>query len=386
MNVGCVPSKAMLRAGEIYHLANTNPLLGLHTRGDTYFVDERTIQVGERKITASKFLIATGASPYIPDIPGLKESHYDTSTSLLERTEVPDHLVVIGSGLIALELGQMMHHLGARVTLMHRSERLLPADEPEVSEMVSNALRQQGIDVIHGVTYERVSEANGMKSVQIKVDGHAHVISEDVLLVAVGRTPNTASLMLEKANVQIGKRGEIGVDDFLATSNPNIFAAGDVTLGQLYVYVAAYEGNLAAVNALGNEQRKVDLSVVPSVTFTNPGIATVGVTEAQAKQQGVEVITSILPLEAVPRAIVNRETTGVFKLIADAKSRKIIGAHVVAEHAGDVIYAAALAIKFGLTIEDVKGTLTPYLTMAEGFKLTTLTFDKDVSKLSCCAG
>jgi mercuric reductase len=424
VNIGCVPSKTMLRAGDINRLASTNPFIGLSTssgavdlktlterknelvgelrqhkyedliaeygfdliRGEAHFVGMNTIQVGERQITASKFLIATGASPFIPDIPGLRDSHYLTSTSLLELTAVPAHLVILGSGYIALELGQMMHNLGANVTMIQRSSRILKSYEPEVSEAVTSALREQGMEMIQGATYERVTEENGLKNVRVIINGEARVITGDALLVAVGRSPNTDSLRLENAKVNVGSRGELLVDEYLTTSNPDIFAAGDVTLGQQFVYVAAYEGATVGVNAFGEERRKVDLSVVPGVTFTNPGIATVGLTEADAKQQGYDVITSVLPLEVVPRALVNRETTGVFKLVADASSRKIIGAHVVAENAGEVIYAALLAVKFGLTIEDLKGTLAPYLTMAEGLKLASLTFDTDVSKLSCCAG
>jgi mercuric reductase len=176
------------------------------------------------------------------------------------------------------------------------------------------------------------------------------------------------------------------VDEYLRTSNPRIYAAGDVTLGPQFVYVAAYEGAIAASNALGVSKRKVDLRVVPGVTFTNPSIATVGLTEEEAKTKGFEVKTSVLPLNAVPRALVNYETTGVFKLVADAKTQKVLGVHIVAENAGEAIYAATLAVKFGLTIEDLRETLAPYLTMAEGLKLAALTFDKDVSKLSCCAG
>lgn len=164
------------------------------------------------------------------------------------------------------------------------------------------------------------------------------------------------------------------------------FLAGDVTLGPQFVYLAAYEGGIVADNAIGELNKKLDLSVVPGVTFTNPGVATVGLTEEQAKEKGYEVKTSVLPLDAVPRAIVNHETTGVFKLIADSKTLKMLGVHVVSENAGEVIYAATLAVKFGLTVDDLKEILAPYLTMAEGLKLAALTFDKDVSKLSCCAG
>jgi mercuric reductase len=424
VNIGCVPSKALLRAGEIYHLTKENPFPGLQTSvgsvdlsglvtqknrlvaklrqqkyvdlieeygfelisGEARFIDEKTVEVGSRRITARNFLIATGASPAIPDIPGLRDVDYLTSTMALELSKLPKRLAVIGSGYIAMELGQFFHNLGAEVTLMQRSARLLKNSDPEISEAVTQALTEQGIQLVTGATFHKIEQDSSMKRVYVTIDGEERVFLAEELLIATGRQPNTSSLQVEAANVKLGAHGEVLVDEYLRTSNPRIYAAGDVTMGPQFVYVAAHEGWVVAENAMGGANQKRDLSVVPGVTFTNPSIATVGLTEAQAKAQGYEVVCSVLPLDAVPRALLNRETTGVFKLVADAKTRKILGAHLVAENAGDVIYAAVLAIKFDLTIEDLRGTLAPYLTMAEGLKLTALTFDKDVSKLSCCAG
>ena len=424
VNIGCVPSKALLRAGEIYHLTKENPFPGLQTSvgsvdlselvtqknrlvaklrqqkyvdlieeygfelisGEARFIDEKTVEVGSRRITARNFLIATGASPAIPDIPGLRDVDYLTSTTALELSKLPKRLAVIGSGYIAMELGQFFHNLGAEVTLMQRSARLLKNSDPEISEAVTQALTEQGIQLVTGATFHKIEQDSSMKRVYVTIDGEEQVFLAEELLIATGRQPNTSSLQVETANVKLGAHGEVLVDEYLRTSNPRIYAAGDVTMGPEFVYVAAHEGWVVAENAVGGANQKRDLSVVPGVTFTNPSIATVGLTEAQAKAQGYEVVCSVLPLDAVPRALVNRETTGVFKLVADARTRKILGAHLVAENAGDVIYAAVLAIKFDLTVEDLRGTLAPYLTMAEGLKLTALTFDKDVSKLSCCAG
>jgi mercuric reductase len=424
VNIGCVPSKTMLRAGEINHLASRNPFDGLNTnagsvdlaslveqknvlvddmrykkyegliddygfeliRGEAKFVDEKTVEVNGREITAQSFLIATGASPLIPNIQGLKEVEYLTSTSALQLKEVPKRLAVIGSGYIAMELGQLFHNLGAHVTLMQRSQRLLKEYDPEISDAVTNFITEQGMELITGAAYERVEESNGVKRIHIEVNGEKRVVEADQLLIAAGRRPNTDNLNAEAAGVKIGKRAEVIVGDDLRTSNPRVFAAGDVTMGPQFVYVAAYEGGIVADNAVGGLNRKADLSAVPGVTFTNPSIASVGLTEEQAKEKGYKVKTSVLPLDAVPRAIVNRETTGVFKLIAEEESLKILGVHVVSENAGDVIYAATLAVKFGLTVQDLRESLAPYLTMAEGLKLAALTFDKDVSKLSCCAG
>ena len=424
VNIGCVPSKTLLRAGEINHLAKVNSFTGLQTsagevelaplikqknelvselrnqkyvdlideygfdliEGEAKFVDENTVEVNGKKLSAKRFLIATGASPSLPPISGLEEVEYLTSTTLLELKKVPKRLTVIGSGYIGMELGQLFHNLGSEVTLMQRSERLLKEYDPEISEAIEKALIEQGINLVKGATFERVEQNGELKQVHVTVDGKKKVVESEQLLVATGRKPNTDSLNLSAAGVEVGKRKEILINDYAKTSNEKIYAAGDVTLGPQFVYVAAYEGGIVADNVIGGLSKKLDLSVVPGVTFTNPSIATVGLTEEQAKEKGYEVKTSVLPLDAVPRALVNRETTGVFKLVADAKTLKVLGVHIVSENAGDVIYAATLAVKFGLTVEDLKDSLAPYLTMAEGLKLAALTFDKDVSKLSCCAG
>ena len=170
------------------------------------------------------------------------------------------------------------------------------------------------------------------------------------------------------------------------TSNQHIYSAGDVTLGPQFVYVAAHEGKIVADNAVGGLNRKIDLSVVPGVIFTNPGVGTVGLTEEQANDKGIDIKTSILDLDNVPRALVNHDATGLIKLVINAQNQQIIGVHIVAENAGEVIYAGTLAVKFGLTVEDLTDTMAPYLTMAEGLKLAALGYNNDVSKLSCCAG
>jgi mercuric reductase len=174
------------------------------------------------------------------------------------------------------------------------------------------------------------------------------------------------------------------VDEHLRTSNPRVFAAGDVTLGPQYVYVAAHEGSVAAENALG-ATRGVDLRAVPGVTFTTPSIATVGLTEEAARQAGHEPKVAILPLHAVPRAVVNRDERGLIKVVADTHTDQVLGVHIVAENAGEAIYAGVLAVRFRLTVKDLTDTFAPYLTMSEGLKLAAQTFDRDVSRLSCCA-
>jgi len=422
VNVGCVPSKTQLRAAELFYQAGHQPFIGARTaaegialaqlveqkdelvgrlrrekyeeliaeygweliRGEAAFLDEGHLEVDGRRVSARSFLIATGASPAVPPIPGLREAGYLTSTTALELRELPSSLAVIGSGYVALELGQLFHHLGSRITLMQRSPRVLKDHEPEVSEAVFDAMTGQGMSLLTGVVYEQVERTGPGYRVTVMVGGERRAVEAEQLLVAVGRQPNTGALRLDRAGVALGERGEVLVDGHLRTSNPRIYAAGDVTLGPQFVYVAAYEGAIAAENALGGS-REVDLSTVPGVIFTTPSVATVGLTEARAGASGIGVKTSVLPASAVPRALANRATEGVFKLVADAQTDRILGAHVVAENAGEVIYAATLAVKFRLTVPDLTSTFAPYLTMAEGLKLAAQTFGRDISKLSCCA-
>ncbi len=426
VNVGCVPSKTLLQASDIHHMAVRNPFRGLNTHakppdlailitekdalvgnlrqkkyadliaeydidlipGDAEFLDRHRIRVGDRVITGGRYIIATGARPRIPTIPGLEQVSYLTSTSALNLTTIPHHLIVIGSGYIALELGQLFRHWGSEVTLIQRSPILMPAYDAEVRSVIAAMLEDAGIEVIPSARFERVEERGAEKFVHLTVEGSQRVIRGDALLVATGRDPNTEALNLSAAGVAMGTRHEPLFDDQLQTSNPHVYVAGDVTLGPQFVYVAAYEGKVAAQNALDLEGRPIplDLDVVPAVTFTQPALAKVGLTQDEAERLGLSVKASVLPLEAVPRALANRDTRGVIKLVAEADTGRILGAQVVAENAGDVIYAATLAVKHGLTVKDLTETMAPYLTMAEGLKLAALTFDKDVNKLSCCAG
>jgi len=423
VNIGCVPSKTLLRAGEIYHQAGHHPFAGIATeagpvqlgrltaqkdalvgelrqhkyedligdygwelvRGEAAFADPHTLAVGGRRIRAKAFLIATGGRPAVPDIPGLEEAGYLTSTTALELDHVPESVAVIGSGYIALELGQLLRRLGAKVTLMQRSPTLLKAYDPEIGEAMTGVLADEGIELLTGVRYVLVDGGPQGRAVHLEVAGRAQTVEAAEILVATGRQPNTKALRLDRAGVKVGAGGQVLVDGQLRTNVPHILAAGDVTAGPQFVYVAAHEGGVAADNALG-AQRQVDLHVVPAVTFTSPAIATVGLTEAEAKKAGHDVKTSVLPLSAVPRALVNRDTRGVFKLVADATSDQVLGAHVVADNAGDAIYAATLAVRFHLTVADLTETMAPYLTMTEGLKLAAQTFGRDVNKLSCCAG
>ncbi|HLI45543.1 MAG TPA: mercury(II) reductase [Acidimicrobiales bacterium] len=423
VNVGCVPSKALLRAGELAWAAGHHPFTGLSTTsgpvdlaalvaqkdelvrmmrqtkyadlvadygftvipGHARFSDPETLEVDDRRLRARAYLVATGASPAAPPVPGLAEAGYLTSTSALEVTEVPRRLAVIGANAIGLELGQFFLHVGAEVTFVDVAERIAPFEEPEISEALEAALRAEGARIHTSAQVVSVRRTTDHVEVVIEVEGRRIELVADELLVATGRRPNTEGLGLEKAGVELDGRGALVVDDELRTSNPRIFGAGDVTGAPQFVYVSAYEGALAVDNALLGVGRRTDFTGLPRVTFTSPQIAGAGLTEAQARAGGAAVETSVLPLTAVPRALVNHDTAGLVKLVAEVGTGRLLGASVLAEGAGDVIQSAVLAIRHGITIEELSSTFHPYLTMVEAMKLAAQTFTRDVERLSCCA-
>jgi mercuric reductase len=425
VNVGCVPSKTLIRAAEVQHRRSHHPFDGIpvgdgrpnwtRVRGQkdqlvgelrqakywdvlrsyqavTLFEQRATVTSGKsvtladgRTLTAGKIIVTTGASPWAPPIPGLAEGGYLDNVSAMALDRLPESLIVLGASAVGLELAQMFARLGVRVTVLEALPRVVPAEDPAIGDALGDYLRAEGLEIHPGIAVERVSRAAGGYTVRFSDNGRTVVARAEQLLVATGRRANTKGFGLEAVSVRLGTKGEIVVNDFLQTSNPDVYAAGDVIGDPMFVYVAAYGGSLAAENALTGNNRRYDLGALPKVTFTDPAVASVGVTEEQARREGIEPIATSLPLEHVPRALAARDTRGFIKLVAEAATRNIIGAHILAAEAGEMITEPALAIKHGLTIEDLTGTFHPYLTLSEGIKLAAQTFDKDVAKLSCCA-
>jgi mercuric reductase len=410
VNVGCVPSKSLLvsaersdgQAGALAQAVSIKAALVERLRQEKYIdlvdvygfefregqarlLGAHSVQVDGEPVSADAILIATGARPAIPPIEGLEEAGYLTSTPALEVTEPPRRLAVIGVGAVGLELGQMFGMFGSQVTFIAR-RGLAPNFEPEISRTIREALEAHGHAVRERAHIQTVSVEDGEKVLRGELaSGGRFGVRADEILVATGRAPNTEGLGLAEAGVQTDRRGAIVVDEHQRTSIPSIYAAGDVTDQPQFVYVAAAGGAAAAHNALGEGGQRLDFSNLPRVIFTVPQMASAGLTEREARERGFEVQSSVLPLEAVPRALVNGDVRGLFKLVAETGSRRLLGASTIADGAGEVIQSAVLAIKAGMTIDDLTGTWAPYLTMAEGLKLAAQTFGRDVAKLSCCA-
>ncbi len=434
VNVGCVPSKALLAAAEARYTAaaagrfpgltpSTGPvdfpaLIGgkdaLVTRlraekytdlaaeygweivhgtatfagnGDVPVLDVALAGGGTRRVEAAHYLIATGSAPWAPPVPGLEQAGYLTSTSAMELDHLPESMLVVGGNAVGLEQAQFFARLGTRVTVVEALARLAPFEEPEVSAAIEEVFIGGGITVHTTATLVSVRAEDGERIATVRTRTGSEIeLRTAQLLIATGRRPVTAGLGLDRVGVKTGKLGEVIVDEYLRTSNPRVWAAGDVTGGPQFVYVAAAHGSLVADNALDGAERTLDYTALPRVTFTSPAIAAVGMTDAQVVGAGIRCDCRTLPLEYAPRALVNRDTRGLVKIVAEAGSGRLLGVHVVADGAGDVITAATYAITAGLTVEQLAHTWAPYLTMAEALKLAALTYTRDVTKLSCCAG
>ncbi len=424
VNVGCVPSKIRLKAAEAAHKPRHHPFAGIgpcqpevdlpavvqqqqervtelrqtkyrdildsrpeitHLSGTARFEEGTALRVDQNhdesiRLNPDRVLVATGSRPYVPPVPGLRESPYWTSTEALVAEELPEHLLILGGGYIGCELGQAFARLGSRVTILTR-QSLLAGHDPELGSALEAVFREEGIRVRPETEVRRVRYEEGFALET--TDGET--LASDRLLVATGRAPNTEDLGLERVGIATDNEGAIRVDDRLATTATNVFAAGDCTDQPHLVYVAATAGTRAAANLTGGDTR-LDLSVLPQVIFTDPQVAKVGWSEHQAARNGLAVTSRTLALDKVPRALANFDTRGLIKLVAEEAGGRIVGAQIVAENGGEVIQSAALAMEAGLTVHQLGDRLFPYLTMAEGLKLCAQSFTRDVADLSCCAG
>jgi mercury(II) reductase len=356
-----------------------------YIEGHATFTKDGGVLVGAEYYKANRYVITTGARPRMIEFPGVEEVEPLNSTSLMELEELPRSLIILGGRAVALELGQMMARLGVDVLILQRSPRLVPSHEPEIGRAIKDYLEQEGIAVLTGAEVLKVSRDGPTRRVHARVGGAEREFPADQILMALGREANTEGMGLEDVGVETDGNGRLLVDATMQTTNPAVYAAGDVTVNPEFVYVAAAGGSLAAKNALTPEVKALDLSAMPSVIFTDPQIAAVGLTESRAREGGHEVMTSVIGLEYVARAQAARDTRGLIKLVADKASGRLLGAHMLAAEAGEAIQTAAMAIRFGATLDDLTDTLFPYLTQVEGIKLAALAFEKDLSKLSCCA-
>ncbi len=408
LNVGCIPSKALLHASELYEEAHSGVLAKfgvnfkgvsldldqMHAekakavgeltggieflfkknkvewlKGQAAFTSANTIEVAGKSYTADKIMIATGSS--IMPLPGVEvdQKIIVDSTGALALPKVPKHMVVIGGGVIGLELGSVWRRLGAEVTVVEYLDQILPGMDAEVRKEAAKIFKKQGFAIRTGtkVTGATVKGSKATLTVEPAAGGASETIEADCVLVSIGRRPNTDGLSLDKAGVVLNARGQIEVGPDFQTNIPGIYAVGDVTPGPMLAHKAEDEG-IAAAEFCAGQTGIVNHDVIPGVVFTMPEIADVGITEEEAKAMGIDIKVGKFPMMANSRAKTNRDTDGFVKVIADAKTDRVLGVHIIASLAGTMIAEAALAMEFGATSEDIAYTCHAHPTHSEALK------------------
>ncbi len=424
VNVGCVPSKNLLRAGEIRYYDTNRDFPGIRPgrttlefrqvmqqkdqivkrlrkekyadvlnslpstklfHGKARFVSKTRVKVDGVNLDGKKFVIATGSSPRMIPIPGIEKVHYVTNVEALSLQTKPSSMVIVGGRALALEFAQMYVHMGTQVTLLQRSERIVPEEEPEVSEALRHYLETEGVQIRTAAQVKMVYEKDGEKIVVASVDGKEVEAKGEQLLMATGRTPNTQGLGLETAGVRMRVDGAVKVDREMHTTVSNIWAAGDVIGEPMLETIAAKEGATAAENALRSSHKKVNFLAVPRAVFTSPQVASVGLTDKEANEKGYECACRTVEMSKVPKAVTIRETRGLVKMVAESRTGRVLGVHILAENAADIIHEAVLAVKYHMTVDDIIDTVHVFPTMSESIKLAAMSFRKDLDQLSCCA-
>jgi len=423
VNVGCVPSKILLEMGSEFYtpqhprfkalgkghsttfnfeaaikekdelvngLRESNYIriakeLGIPiVEGKAKFISPKQVEVNGQTIEGVQFVIATGSRARILPFKGIDKVHYITNREALSLSKLPKSMIVVGGGPLGLEFAQMYARFGTKVTVLERENRILPLAEGEIADELRRCLEEEGIEIYTGVDIEKIREEQGLKIVEAKLGTLQTTVEGEELLLATGVSPNTEDMGLDAAGVELSTRGFIEVNDKLQTSASHIWAAGDVVGRAFLETVAAKEGFTAASNALEGTEKTLDYDSVPKAVFTDPQVASVGLTEDEYMAKFNVCLCRTIDIAGVPKAMAIKETRGKVKMAIDPKTEVIAGVHIVAPMAADLIHEATLAVKYKLTIDDIVDTVHVFPTMSEAIKRVAQSFKRDVSTMSCC--
>lgn len=424
VNVGCVPSKILLHAAELVHTATHHNVPGIelsvnktnysevvaaelalvkklqdekyeqvlkeldnvtHIKGRAAFVSPNQIKVGEQRLEAKKFIIAVGSTSIVPDVEGLKEAGYITHIEAMSLKTVPKRLAVIGAGPVGLELSQLYSRFGSQVTILQRATSIMPSAELELTERLQQIMQNEGIHIKTSVQVTKVTNQNDTKTVFYSDQKGEYSVEVDEILLAAGKAPNTIELNLTAAGVTVNDKQSIVTQTTLQTAQPHIYAVGDVTNLPLRLETTAgKEGTYAVENALNDLSKSIDYNSVPWTVFTDPQLASVGYTEDQQMEELKTCACRTVTFDKLPKALITNRTEGVIKIAIHPETNVIMGVHILAPNAGDLIAQAMVLIKNKNTIDDVENMLPVFPTLSEAIKLAAMSFTRDISKMSCC--
>lgn len=424
VNVGCVPSKALVRAAELVHLARSSRRPGVELavsrfdfaevirgerelvealrhqkyelvmeqasnvtvlEGAAEFLDQRRVRVGAEELKAERTLIATGSTAVPPPVPGLIEAGFLTHITALSSEHLPKSMLVIGGGPVGLEFAQIFSRFGTKVTLAVKDRRLFSRTEPELSQRLEEVFVGEGITVLKESEAVSVERRGNLKVVRLRGRAGEHTVEVEEILVATGKKANTKSLKLDQAGVNVDARHAVATSPTFQTSTSHIFAAGDVTnLPNRLETTAGREGSFAAENALRGTSKMIDYQTVPWTVFTDPQLSGVGLLDEETAKHGLSCTCNTISFEHIAKAHILGDTRGISKMVADRKTSRIVGVHILAPNAGDIINSAELILKNNMRIEQVLDTMPIFPTLSESLKINALSLVTDVSKLSCC--
>ncbi len=336
-------------------------------RGEARFLNEHEIDTGDGRLSFEKAILATGARRVVPPIPGLEDVDFLTNKTALELTELPSSMIIVGGGYVGIEFAQMYGRFGTQVTLLGRNSRLAPGEDPDLAELLAGYLREEGIEVHTNAPVTSLRKEGQESVASAMVDGEEQEFRAEVVLLAAGRVGNTDRLDLGAAGAATVEKGFVQVDDQLTTSQPNIFAIGDVKGGWMFTHVATYDGPIAALNAVKGAGRNVDYRVVPRVIFSDPALAAVGLTETEAKEQGYDVAVGSVPAKGA-RALAIGELRGTLKAVVNQADGEILGFHILAPHGDDLLHEVVAAMHDHGGIDRIGKSIHAHPTLSEMVK------------------
>jgi len=352
--------------------------------GSASFVDDQTVRAGDEQFKGRFFLIATGASAFIPPIKGIENIEYLTNVSVFNLRKAPESVIIIGGGPQSMEFSQIFHHFGVKVTVLQRSGRVLSRFDPMIGEALKRYLENEGIIIHTSTTVKEVQRTgNGVKAI-VEVRGERKVISAERLMLASGLSPHTETLNAGKAGVTLSERGFVKVNNYMQTSRKHIYAAGDVTGIMPLETVAAKQGNAAVLNMFENANKTIDYQAVPKAVFTSPEVAAVGITEEEFMEKHDTCLCTTVEMEHVEKAAAIKDTRGFIRMVLDPETKQVIGVHIIGPMAADIITAAVYAIENRMTIYDIRDTVHVFPTLSEIIKKAAQSFEQDLDEMACC--